>query len=192
MCKSIKRMRERRRPINSHWDAESSTPPVSSRPINSRLDDTSCARAAAAWLDVQGRVREGRDVSDSPLEISGKDIADVVVTFTDHPTELNGTARDSKGVDPTVTVLVFPQQTALWTDHGPTPRRFRPARVASDGMYRLANLPADDYLVIALSSTVPPDWQDPKFLQKIAPLATHVTLADGEKKSQDVETRQVR
>ena len=147
--------------------------------------------ALPGWT-FKGAFREGRDVSDSPLEISGKDIADVVVIFTDHPTELNGTVRDTKGVDPTVTVLVFPQQTARWTDHGPTPRRFRLARVASDGMYRLANLPADDYLVIALSSTVPPDWQDPKFLQKIAPLATHVTLADGEKKSQDVETRQVR
>jgi len=149
------------------------------------------AGALPGWT-FKGAFREGRDISDSPLEVSGKDIGDVVVIFTDHPTELNGTVRDSKGVDPTVTVLVFPQQTARWTDHGPTPRRFRLARVASDGTYRLANLPADDYLVIALTSTVPPDWQDPKFLQKIAPLATHVALADGEKKSQDVEARQVR
>ena len=140
----------------------------------------------------KGATREGRDVSDSPLELNGEDITNVVVTFTDRPTELSGTAHDGKGPDASATVLVFPRQTALWTDHGPTPRRFRSTRVASDGTYRLVNLPADDYLVVAIGTVVPPDWMDPKFLQKVAALATPVSLADGEKKSQDVETRAVR
>jgi hypothetical protein len=150
------------------------------------------ASATLPGWTFKGATHEGRDVTDSPLELNGKDITDVVVTFTDRPTELGGSARDSKGPDPSASVIVFPRQPARWTDYGLTSRRVRSARVASDGTYRFVNLPADDYLVVSLAGALPPDWQDPKFLQKIAPLGTAVTLADGEKKSQDVQTRQIR
>jgi hypothetical protein len=134
----------------------------------------------------------GRDLSDAPFELTGEDMAGVVVTFTDRLTELSGAARDAKGPDSTATVFVFPGDTKLWTDHGPAPRRFRSARVGSDGSYRIPSLPAGEYLVAALRAGATSDWIDPRFLQTVAPLATRITLMDGEKKSLDVEVREVR
>jgi hypothetical protein len=131
-------------------------------------------------------------VTDGPLEIEGKDIADVAVTFTDRTIELTGAVHSSQGPDAASTVIVFPQRAELWRDHGPTTRAFWKTRVASDSTYRITSLPAGDYLIVALGSVVPQDWQDPEFLRKLAPLATHVTLADGDKKSTDLETRQIR
>jgi hypothetical protein len=134
----------------------------------------------------------GRDVSDAPLDLGSEDVANIVITFTDHPSELAGAARDAKGPDGTATVLVFPATPALWNDNGLSPRRFRRSRVGVDGAYRIANLPAGDYWVVAVRSATSSEWLDPKFLQKLSALATKVTIADGEKKSLDVETKEVR
>jgi len=134
----------------------------------------------------------GRDITDTPFDLSGEDLAGVAVNFTDRVTELSGAARDAKGPDSTATVFVFPGDPKLWTDHGPAPRRFRTARVGSDGSYRIPSLPAGEYLVAALRPGATADWIDPRFLQKVAPLATRITLMEGEKKGLDVEVREVR
>jgi len=134
----------------------------------------------------------GRDVTDEPLDLGSEDVANIVVTFTDRPTELSGTARDAKGPDPTATILLFPATQALWSDHGASPRRFRTSRAGSTGAYRIASLPAGDYWIVAIRSAMPSEWLDPKYLQKLTALATRVTIADGEKKSLDVETKEVR
>jgi hypothetical protein len=124
--------------------------------------------------------------------LTGEDIGGVVVTFTDRVTELSGAARDTKGPDSASTVFVFPGDPKLWTDHGPAPRRFRSVRVGTDGAYRIPSLPAGEYLVAALRTGATSDWIDPGFLQKVAPLATRITLMEGEKKGLDVEVREVR
>jgi hypothetical protein len=136
-------------------------------------------RASGPWQGwwFKGAFEDGRDVSDAPFEIGGKDVPDLVVVFTDKPTELAGATRNSKGVDSTATVLVFPEQASLWRDQGPAPRRLKTARVGSDGKYKLTALPAGDYLVVAVS-TAAPDWMDVKSLQKLSALATRVTIAD--------------
>jgi Carboxypeptidase regulatory-like domain len=134
----------------------------------------------------------GRDISDTPLDLGGEDVGNVVVTFTDRPTELSGTVRDSKGPDSTATVIVFPAQSALWEEHGPSPRRFRSARAGTDGIYRLGSLPPGEYLVVGLRTGIPPDWMDGGFLKNVAALATRVTIADGDKKTQDLEAKEAR
>jgi Carboxypeptidase regulatory-like domain len=134
----------------------------------------------------------GRDITDAPLDLGGEDIGDIVVTFTDKPTELSGAVRDSQGPDGSATVLVFPAQAGQWVDYGQTPRRLRSARAGSDGSYHIPNLPPGDYFVTAIHSSVPADWQDVKYLQKLSAIATRVTIADGEKKSQDVLSKEVR
>lgn len=149
------------------------------------------ASGAPGWSFKSATVN-GRDISDAPLELGADDVNNVVVTFTDRPTSLSGAARDSKGPDAAATVLVFPAQAALWVNHGSSPRRFRAARVDTQGTYRVPNLPPGDYLVVAVRSGVSSDWQDTKYLQKLAALATRVTIADGEKKSVDVDAKEVR
>ena len=43
-------------------------------------------------------IASGRDIADAPIEIrAGVDVSGVVVTFTDHPSELSGTVLDAAG-----------------------------------------------------------------------------------------------
>jgi hypothetical protein len=147
--------------------------------------------AFATWT-FKGAFVNGHDVTDTPLDLGADDIGDIVVTYTDQPTELSGTARGDQTPDGTATVLMFPAQQNMWTAYGSSPRRFRPLRAGTDGVYRITGLPAGDYLVIAIRTDIPADWQDVKFLQKIAPLSTRVSIADGEKKTQDLQTREIR
>jgi hypothetical protein len=105
---------------------------------------------------------------------------------------LSGTVRSTKLAESGGTVYVFPADSVMWRDHGPAPRRFRTARVGTDGSYRLAPLPAGEYLAIAIASGVSSEWMDPKSLQKFAALATRLTIGDGEKRGQDLELKEVR
>jgi uncharacterized protein (DUF2141 family) len=135
----------------------------------------------------------GQDVSDTPFDLGGNDVTDVVLTFTDHPSELAGTVRDDRGSnDPAALVLVFPPDSRAWTDYGTAPRRMKSVRVSKDGVYKFTGLPDGDYCVAAIHEDVTADWQDPKFLQRLAAVAVRVTIAEGEKKSQDLKTSQVR
>ena len=89
---------------------------------------------------------------------------------------------------------MFPAQPSIWADSGAAAfaRRFRALRADTQGAYRSANVPIGDYFVVAVRSNVPADWRDPKYLQKLAALATRVTIGVGEKKSVDVDTKEVR
>jgi hypothetical protein len=65
-------------------------------------------------------------------------------------------------------------------------RRLRPpVRPASDGRYRIAPLPAGVY-VAALTDLDPEDLYDPAFLEQVAASSLTVTLAEGEKRVQDL------
>jgi protocatechuate 3,4-dioxygenase beta subunit len=134
----------------------------------------------------------GRDISDAPFDLGSEDIADVIVTFTDKPTELSGTARDTKGPDTLATVVLFPSDPASWLNQGQTPRRLKTARTGTDGSYRFTSLPPGEYLVAAVHSTLPGEWMDPQFLQKLAALATRITISDREKSARDLESQEVR
>ena len=133
----------------------------------------------------------GQNVTDSPLEIGGRDVTGVSLIFTDRPAGLSGTVRSTQGTDADATVVVLPEQPSLWTDYGQTPRRLRTTDVRTDGRYTFSNLPAGDYLVVALHSPLPADWLAESFLSKIAGLGTRVPIGNGEHPAQDLEAKEV-
>jgi hypothetical protein len=145
---------------------------------------------APGWV-FAGAMFRGRDVADAPIEVAGEDLTDIVITFTDKPSELSGSVHGAQGVDAVATVLVFPADPANWTDYGPAARRLKLVRPSSDGSYKTA-LPAGDYLVTAIHSPVPSTWTDPEFLKQLAATATRVTMADGANKVQDLRSAEVR
>ena len=150
----------------------------------------SASTPAPGWY-FKGAFLGGRDVSDASFDIGTENISNVVVVFTDRPSEITGTVRDGASPDLTTTVLAFPSQQAMWVNNGSAPRRFRAIRVGQDGTFRFANIPAGEYLLVAVKS-VSSEWLDPRFLQRLAPLATLVSIADGDKKNQDLSTKEVR
>jgi hypothetical protein len=140
---------------------------------------------AGAWHD-------GRDVSAEPLEVTGSDVSNVVLKFTDRPAELAGTVRDeSRAVVTAGTVLLFPTNDRTWTDYGTSSRRFRSAVLGTTGTYKFAAVADGDYFVVAIHE-LPPEWQDPVFLEKAAAAATRLTIVEGDRKTQDLRRSVIR
>jgi hypothetical protein len=79
-------------------------------------------------------------------------------------------------------VIVFPVDPLLRS----SPRRTLSTRPATDGRFSFADLPAGEYLVVAMTDVEPNEWQRPEFLNQVAPAGVKVTLGQGEKKVQDL------
>ena len=139
------------------------------------------------WF-FKGARYEGRDIADTPVEMTKSDITGVVLTFTDNPSRLSGTVRTNGSADPAGLVMAFPVDEDTWSSSGSRPRRMRVARADKNGLYSFANLPAGDYYVVAVRDDTPGDWWDPARLRSLSRAARQVHLTDGEQKRQDVET----
>jgi hypothetical protein len=149
------------------------------------------AAGLPGWT-LRSAIVNGKDAADAPFDLTDEEISSIVVTFTDKVTELNGAVRNSKGADPNGTVLLFPAASSLWMDHGTSPRRFRTTRTGADSTYRFTGLAAGDYLLVAIPGGTPSDWLDPRYLQNLTAVATRLTVTEGEKKRQDLDTKEVR
>jgi hypothetical protein len=55
-----------------------------------------------------------------------------------------------------------------------------------DGHYAIADLPPGDYLVAAVADVDPGEWEDPAFLAQLVQASLKLTVADGEKKVQNL------
>lgn len=132
----------------------------------------------------------GKDITSVAVELDDESAMGVVLTFTDKPTELNGTVRNSSGnPDTAASVMVFPADVSAWIDTGSQPRRLRQVRANQDGTYKINGLPAGDYYVIAVADeSVSRSWQDPAYLNVMARAATQVRLAEGDIKTQALST----
>jgi hypothetical protein len=138
--------------------------------------------SATWWL--RSVVAGGRDLLDGPVDVvTGFNVADAQVIFTDRHTEISGALQASGGVPaPEYFVVAFPADKALWR----ATRRIKSTRPSSDGKYALRDLPAGDYLLAALTDLEPADLADPKFLEQVMPASLRVTLGWGETKTQDL------
>ena len=178
-------------PLPAISGAAASVPPVSPRddgtfafehvpPGKYRLS----AAPSGAWAALSATV-DGRDTLDTPLEVLPNVNPALTVTFTDQPTELSGTVLDNLGRPaPEYSVVVF---SADWSHGTVSPRRMSGLiKVASDGRYRVAGLPAGDYVLCVVTNIEPALLTDVTFLDQITSSGVRVTLAEGEKKSQDV------
>jgi hypothetical protein len=145
-------------------------------------------RAMAGW-ETKGATLSGRDVSTRPMDVSG-DVTGIVLTVTDRPSELVGTARTAEGVpDPSAAVVMFSAERELWTTIGASNRRFRAVRAAENGTYLFRGVPEGDYFVAAIPDEEAVDWLVPSRLEALARVAVKIAVRDEEKKSQELTTR---
>lgn len=152
------------------------------QPGNYLLDASSVGQVkAVTW--------KGRDYTRTPFDASaGEDFLDVVVTITSKSTSLVGTVRDgSTSPAEPVAVIVFPAEREQWIDYGIQPQRLKSTQTTSLGVFRFSGLPAGDYYVVAVPADYVDAWHDPAFLAKVAPSATSIKLAWGDKKTQDLK-----
>jgi Carboxypeptidase regulatory-like domain len=154
--------------------------------LNATLTTGTAATPVAGWV-LKSISLNGRDLADVPIDLKpGERVTDVVITFTDRGTEISGTLLDAAGRPaPGYYVVLFSTDESAWTQGS---RRVpAPARAATDGRYRFAGLPAGTYFLAAVTNIDAADLADAALLKQLAAAATTVTLAEGEKKSQDLK-----
>lgn len=136
------------------------------------------------WI-LQSAMLGGRDVSLEPLTLGDRDLTGIVLTYTDQWTELSGRV-DSPSGDADAAVVVFPADVQGWVRHGLPQRRTTATRAGSDGRYLIAGLPAGSYLVAVLPPGNRVEAGNPDFYSGLAPTATAVVLAPGERRVLDL------
>ncbi|HKW00756.1 MAG TPA: carboxypeptidase-like regulatory domain-containing protein [Vicinamibacterales bacterium] len=149
-----------------------------------------------AWT-LQSVTLGGRNLDESPLELGTSDIGGVIVTLTDHPSEIRGTVHAASSASTATTeldatVIVFPSNYRDWIDHGMSGRRQRSATVGRSGTFTLTGLPPGDYLAAAVNPEAIENTRDPKAFDALARVASHFALTAGEKKSIDLTVVQIR
>jgi hypothetical protein len=147
--------------------------------------------APQGWT-LKSITANGRDVSDDPLEVVSADVAGVVVTLTDRPSQLSGAVRAEGGTpDRRARVFVFPSDRERWTQPS-TGRRMITTGVSRQGTFVLPGLPAGDYFVVATGESTTANWQEPRMLDALSRTATRVTIRDGEPRTINLVTSVIR
>jgi protocatechuate 3,4-dioxygenase beta subunit len=144
----------------------------------------SAGLAGPRWM-MKSTAIDGRDFVDSAVEIRGGDhLTGVVIALTDQVTEISGAILDATGAPvPDLTVVLFPADRAAWTSGS---RRLRPPIRSTDGKFRMTALPPGEYLLAVATEIDPGDWGDPAYMEQLAAAAIRISLAEGEKKVQNV------
>jgi hypothetical protein len=139
------------------------------------------------WIPARATIG-GQNALDEIIEIPPGGVpSDLVVEFKDQPASVSGIITDGAGRPVQDLVLVlFAADPARWIPVLMT-RHLKTGRPDSSGRFTLAFLPPGDYLLAALSESSQSDWQDPDYLAQVAEGAIRLSLAEGEKKQQDIK-----
>ena len=112
----------------------------------------------------------------------------MVLTFTDRAAEISGVLSDAAG-RPTsdLSIVLIAANPDLWFNGS---RWTRPiVRPANDGRFAFSGLAPGDYLLAALSEVSAADLSDDVFLREVATAGIKVSVAAGEKKTQDIRVK---
>src|SRR4029453_8298099 len=126
----------------------------------------------------------GRDVLDEPFDLStGEEIDNVVLRVTDRISELSGRVADASDKPSNdQLVVVFSTEKKHWW---PGSRRVRAVRPDSSGRYAVRPLPAETYFLALTNGSTSQDELMTK-LPKLVRTGLQVTVAEGERKQQDL------
>jgi protocatechuate 3,4-dioxygenase beta subunit len=145
------------------------------------------ATGAPGWV-VHSATVEGEDVLDTPLDVGGRTaVTGMVVTMTDRLTELSGIVVDEKGKPATdQTLVLYPVDEKYRVFQS---RRIRTTRAGEDGRYTFRMIPPGDYRLATVLDPEPGSWYDKAVLGDLDSSAVWVSLAEGEKKIENVRVR---
>ncbi len=138
----------------------------------------------ASWT-LKSALVGGRDALDFPLTVDpNQDVTGILLTFTTQTQEISGTIQDASG-RPTAdfTIVVYPADPAFW---GPQSRRINATRPDTEGRFSIRSLPPGNYRLTAVTDAEPGEWFNPDFLAQLVGGSIPITLAEGEKKTQDI------
>ena len=133
-------------------------------------------------------IRSGSsDLTDRAIDATaGGGISDLIITLTDRVAAIDGLVQ-SDGPPGLKTVIAFPADRQLWSAYGLSAPRFKTAPVKNDGSFKIVNIPAGDYLLVAVPAEQSRRWQEPAFLESAARVASRVNAQWGNTVSQNVK-----
>jgi hypothetical protein len=111
----------------------------------------------------------------------------VEITLTRQMASLTGRVTNAKG-QPTsdYVVALFASDASKW---GTMTRYVRAVRPDQSGTFSVKGLPGGDYLAVALEYLEPGEEGDPEVLERLRPVATPVTIGDGEAKTLNLKIK---
>ena len=138
------------------------------------------------WPTLQSVTLGGVDITDTLVDIDGRDLANLVVTITDTPmAEIRGTVAASLGNADTETfVRLFPVERRYWDEPFGAFARFKNSRVEKN-TFSLTRVPAGEYYLIAVSEGGL-EWMEKATLDAMARSAERVRVVNGDKKVLEV------
>jgi hypothetical protein len=135
----------------------------------------------------------GQTLPDPVFNITNREISGVVITLTDRIGSIGGSVRTTAGgPDANAAVLVFPASRELWLDTTADPRRLKSARASARGAWQIYDLPAGEYVVVAIDDRFSAEWRSPQRLESLSRFGTRITIGTADKKSLDLTTQVVR
>ncbi len=146
---------------------------------------------APGWI-LKSAAVNGRDASETPIDLEANDVSGATITLFNRPAQLAGAVHDARGnPDEAATVLLFPADYRSWIDDGMSNRRLRSARATANGRFTIGGLLPGNYLVIAVNDAAAGNSSNPEVIEAIAPLAVRVSLGEAANQTQDLTTVQV-
>lgn len=154
--------------------------PDGSFEMNNQFGTVEIQAVAPRGWTIKSVRRGDRDLMDEPLTLrAGEEIGDLLVVLTDELADLAGVAVDADGrPSPGCQIALFP-------DSGDMPfgsRRVRLLRADSNGRFTTSELLAGSYLAAASPDVDAAVWQTFEYLDRLRPIATHLTLSGREQK----------
>lgn len=146
---------------------------------------TSLTTPGEGWV-VKSAKHGERDVMDGGVDLTqGTGITGMVVTLTRRPSEISGRVLDGASQPfSAFPLVIFSADRLHWT---PGSRRVKYVQPATNGSYVFAGLPAGKYYLAAVTELDAKELASAAFLESLIGSAITVTLADGERKTQDVK-----
>jgi protocatechuate 3,4-dioxygenase beta subunit len=145
----------------------------------------------AAWMPKSITVG-GRDVTNDAIELKGSDISDIVLSFTDQISNISGNVRKpATGGFEGVSIVCVPAEYQKWFASGGVSRRNPIVAPGADGAFTIGRVPPGDYLIIAVDNGVLEATQTVDFYDRLARMATRITVNLGEKKTVTLDVTKV-
>jgi hypothetical protein len=133
---------------------------------------------SGAW-SIASVTTGGREWVDRAIDVT-KDIDDMVITFVDQSTTVNGSVVVDASRETALSVLVFPAEQELWLDTGAAPRRLRRVPIAPTGQFSISGLPEGRYRAVVVPTAETSEWTEARRLESLAAEAQAFALARGE------------
>lgn len=129
----------------------------------------------------------GEDVTDAGVEFkTGQDLAGLEIVATSKLTEVSGAATATNGTPlKDYTVVLFSDDSQLW--NLPSTRWVMGARPNQEGRFRIRNMPAGTYHIVAVDYIEQGAWGDPELLERLKLRAKRITISEGGTETVDLK-----